>query len=42
MCVNSVSAEAFDIFSQERFRRVVDILGVVFGRSLVVCLTVIL
>ena len=41
-CVNLVSTEAFDIFSQGRIRRVVVTPGVIFVMILVVCLTVIL
>ena len=40
-CVNLVSAEAFVIFFvRRRFRRVVEILGVIFGMNLVARLTV--
>ena len=42
MCVNPVSAEAFDIFRQGWIRRVVGIHGVIFGVILVVCLIVVL
>ena len=41
-CINPVSAEAFDIFSQGGSRRVVGILGVIFGMTPLVCLTVVL
>ena len=40
-CVNIVSTEAFDIFSQGDDLESVVTLGVVFGMVLVVCLNVI-
>lgn len=41
-CINLVSAEAFDIFSQGENRGVVGILGVFFWVNIVDCLTVVL
>ena len=41
-CINLASAEAFDISARGGSRRVVGILGVIFGMTPLVCLTVVL